>query len=362
MSPSAYITVRTVKDGKRYVVRFRVGGRYSKLTHAGSFKTQKAARERRDFVISELAAGRDPLATLRDLQRPTPPARTYRQDADAYKRSRIDLTDGTLRNIDAHLGRLLEIFGDRVSHEITVAQNIEAVALLVTDSDERKGLTPQGLRHYWSTHRQILDFAGVDPNPAREDVVKLPRIEGEEVDPPISAHVIAALDGIDDGKLRLPFVTIEQTAMTIGETEALTWGDVDVDGSSFRLRRATVKGRIRARARWVQVPEWLMAIIAETCPAADRVSERRVFLGLTADRLRKAMTAACLAAGVPTFGPHDLRHRRVSLWHGQGVPLRELQARAGHARASTTLDVYSHVMPLEEVPRETLEQMLVRSR
>jgi len=47
---------------------------------------------------------------------------------------------------------------------------------------------------------------------------------------------------------------------------------------------------------------------------------------------------------VRRFGLHDLRHRRLSIWHNAGVPLREVAARAGHARTSMTLDVYAHVL------------------
>ncbi len=36
------------------------------------------------------------------------------------------------------------------------------------------------------------------------------------------------------------------------------------------------------------------------------------------------------------------------------VPARELAERTGHARASMSLDVYSHVMPADEVPVERL--------
>lgn len=353
--------MRTTKSGKRFVVRYRIGGRYTKLVHAGSFKTQKAARERRDFVISELAAGRDPRATIRALEQPAAEPRTYRQDAAAYKASRIDLDAGTHRNIDSHLARLLKIFGDKPTHALTVPEQIEAVAELVNGTDDKKGIAPATLVHYWSTHRQILDFAGVTPNPARDPAVRLPRRIDEEVSPPPAAHFRAMLERVDE-KIRLPFVTIEQTAMAIGETEALAWGDVDVTGCSFRLRRSTVKGSIRSRARWVQVPDWLMGLIADTCPLEDRTATRRVFPDLTASRLRLAMSAACKTAGIPVYTPHDLRHRRLSLWHGQGVPAKELAARAGHSRASMTLDVYSHVMPLEEVPQTTLERLLVRSR
>jgi len=87
-----------------------------------------------------------------------------------------------------------------------------------------------------------------------------------------------------------------------------------------------------------------MEIIEETCPLEDRTAERRVFPGATPNDYTKCMARACLAAGIPSFSPHDLRHRRLSLWHGQGVPAAELAARAGHSKSSMTLDVYSHVL------------------
>ncbi len=34
--------------------------------------------------------------------------------------------------------------------------------------------------------------------------------------------------------------------------------------------------------------------------------------------------------------------------------MREIQERVGHSRASITLDVYSHVMPVSEVPVDDL--------
>lgn len=156
-------------------------------------------------------------------------------------------------------------------------------------------------------------------------------------------------------RLLLPTITIEQTAMRVGEVETLAWGDVDVAESRFRLRAGATKTR---KPRWVQVPSWLMGAITATCPLEDRTAERRVFQGLNASSLRSGMANACKLAGLPLFSPHDLRHRRLSLWHGQGVPAKELADRAGHSKASMTLDTYSHVMPLEEAPTDTLQTLL----
>ena len=57
---SLTITTRRAKDGPRYVVRYRLGGRTYPIVHAGSFRTLREAKSSRDFVAGELAAGRNP--------------------------------------------------------------------------------------------------------------------------------------------------------------------------------------------------------------------------------------------------------------------------------------------------------------
>ena len=64
------------------------------------------------------------------------------------------------------------------------------------------------------------------------------------------------------------------------------------------------------------------------------------------------MRTACKAAGIPHFHPHDLRHRRISLWHGQGIPARTIGDRVGQRQIAVTLDVYTHVMPVADVAEE----------
>jgi integrase len=72
------------------------------------------------------------------------------------------------------------------------------------------------------------------------------------------------------------------------------------------------------------------------------------------------MARACKQASIPHFHPHDLRHRRITIWHHEGIPARVLAERAGHARASMSLDAYSHVMPLDEVPIERFSALIGR--
>jgi integrase len=87
-----------------------------------------------------------------------------------------------------------------------------------------------------------------------------------------------------------------------------------------------------------------MARVLDLVPREDRRPDECVFPWVEQARIRTDLGRACRATGTPRFGLHDLRHRRLSLWHHADVPLREIAHRAGHARSSMTLDVDAHVL------------------
>jgi integrase len=261
----------------------------------------------------------------------------------AYRESRVDLDEKTLLGVAAAMHRIRPRFGKVDPGTIRPADVQEWIVHDLVAGDPARGLRPLKpgtVKQYVSTLRLILDFAGVEPNPARHRTVRLPSAIVEEPQPPSADHLLAILDAAP-ARWRLPWVTMEQTGVRGEAIEHLVWGDVDLLQQRFRLRAETTK---RRRALWVQVPGWLLTLIEETCPLEDRVENRRVFPGFTVNHSGVVMARACRHAGVPAYSPHDLRHRRISLWHGQGVPARELADRVGHARPSMSLDVYSHVL------------------
>jgi integrase len=67
-------------------------------------------------------------------------------------------------------------------------------------------------------------------------------------------------------------------------------------------------------------PALAEALERQLGPREDRDPEARLFANSGADALRTSIGKACKAAGVPLFSPHDVRHRRISLLHLQGVP------------------------------------------
>jgi integrase len=94
----------------------------------------------------------------------------------------------------------------------------------------------------------------------------------------------------------------------------------------------------------VEVPTDLFAAVLALVPREDREPGSPIFPGLTQARLRTDIARACRATGTPLWSPHDLRHRRLSLWHLEGVPFAEAARRVGQRKLSVTADTFSHVV------------------
>jgi integrase len=324
-----------------YRVVYRLGGREAAQRYAGTFRTLREARIRRDWIAGDLAAGRVPDLPGAFLE-PAPPP-TVRELADRWTASRIDVAEGTATAHRTALNRVLSRVGDLPVDAVTVDAVADLIAAMVAEKKAR-GTIQKSL----NALRMVLDYAGVDPNPARDRRVKLPREDREEVDPP-TADAVEAVLGACAPRYRLPLLLLDATGLRVSEIENLRWGDVDESTGRFRISRATIKTR---RSLWVDVPADLFAAVLELVPREDRDLAGPVFPDLAQARLRTDIARACRATGTPLWSPHDLRHRRLSLWHMDGVPAAEAARRVGQRKLSVTLDTYSHVvMDRREVAR-----------
>ena len=326
----ASITTRTTKNGRRFVVRYRLGGRAYPVEHGGSFHTMKEARARRDLVAGEIAAGRNPADLLRAMV-DRPPVRSFEQWAEEYRASRIDLGAETRKNQRSHILAMLPMFGERDVAALTTSDVQGWVSGL--------RLKPSSVRRYVATLRAILDYAGVDPNPARDGRVRMPREEHVTIEPPSGSDVEAIIVH-SPARWRLALTTLAETGMRVGEMHALEWRDVDEAACRFRVR----SGKTATARRWVAVPVDLLAEIIRETPPDDRTADRRVFPGATPDAVKNIIDRACKSAGIAHYHPHDLRHRYASVQIARGVPVTTLAAQLGHSRKSLTLDTYSHVL------------------
>lgn len=202
-------------------------------------------------------------------------------------------------------------------------------------------LKPITRRQYVGTLRLILDHAEVEPNPARHRSIRFPRVEHEIVQPPSSSEVRTILGELPE-HWRLPVRLLCATGVRVGELAHVTWGDVDIAESQFRI----AKGKTKAARRWASVRADLMQQLLDLVPPDDRTPTTPVFPKMTEAGCRVAMWRACQRAGIANYSPHDLRHRWISVQLKRGVPITEVSATAGHSPGNTsmTLDVYAHVV------------------
>jgi integrase len=336
--PSVWIERRSTLGGEnRYLVKYRLGGRESARRYAGSFATRREAIARRGWVAGELAAMRVP--RIKRLEAETPTSPTLREAGERWRASRVDVTEETAVGHRVHLSRVLPMLGSRRIDEITPADVADVVAAL-----HAKGRKRETIRKTLATLAQVLDYSGVKDNPARDRTrVRLPREIREEPSPPTADQIEAVL-GLMPKLYALALLVLDATGMRIGELEetGLLCGDVDEPNTRWRIRRSVEKGR---RGRWVSLPPDLFAsVIATLPPREDRSADRPVFPGVTQERLRTTINRACRAAGTPTWSPHDLRHRRISLWHRQGETWAMIGARVGQRSLAVTADTYTHVL------------------
>ena len=162
----------------------------------------------------------------------------------------------------------------------------------------------------------------------------------EDVNPPTASQIEAMFEALWQ-PYRFPLLVLDALGLRVGELEQLTWGDVDEHDGRFLISAARTKTR---RGRWIDVPDVLFDQVVELMPREDRGDlTGQVFAGFGADRFRTAITRACKATGTPHFHPHDLRHRRATLWHLSGVPAAQAAGWLGHS-AQEHLRTYAHVM------------------
>jgi integrase len=234
---------------------------------------------------------------------------------------------------------VLPVLGTRRVDELAPADIADLVAALHAEGRKR-----ETIRKSVTALAQVLDFAGVKDNPARDRVqVRLPREERIEPAPPTASQIEAVIRAMPR-LYALAVLVLDATGMRVGELEerGLLCGDIDEANAQWRIRRAVEKGR---RGRWISVPpDLLAAVLATLQPREDRDPAAPVFPGLTQERLRTAIARACRATGTPTWSPHDLRHRRISLWHRQGETWALIGQRVGQRSLSVTADTYTHVL------------------
>jgi integrase len=315
--PSVWIRERRAKDGSlRHRVEYRPGGREAGTRFGGSFRTKREAQERRLFIAGELSACRMPDLRLVVEATPMP---TLEQASDAWRASRVDVAEQTQNMHRSSFGRIFTVrpkFRTRRVDELTTADVADLVAALA-----EAGYKRETIRKTRTALSQTLDFMGVDPNPARDDRVKLPRERKRRLPVPLAEHV-EQVASLVSHEYVLPLLIADDAGPRVSELVDALVGDVDEHRGAIRLREEITK---QGEARYLDLdPALFKALVATLPPREDRDLEAPLFPGLTDANLRTAIARACKAAGVPHFSPHALRRRRGCLHYKRTGSLAEV--------------------------------------
>ncbi len=218
---------------------------------------------------------------------------------------------------------------------------------------------------------QAVRWGWLDRNPVERATP--PRVEQVETVPPVVADVLRVLDAAAASRNpenAVVFRLVAATGCRRGEVCGLKWSAVDIDGDMPRVmirrgvldiqRQRIVRDTKNHGVRWVGLDR-------ETAELLRRYRERSYELGkvaeapVTADdfvfprspgsdeplppnRIGQAWRRLCRQLGVEAR-LHDLRHLQASLLLDAGEAITTVSARLGHRDTSTTLKIYSHLMP-----------------
>ena len=183
----------------------------------------------------------------------------------------------------------------------------------------------------------------------------------------VQLHLL--LDGTHGDRLHPLWVLLSSAGLRIGEALGLRWQDVDLELGRISVCRALqrrrgaglvfVEPKTRGSRRAVELTQRAVAALRDqrTSQAALALltlawkESGLVFTGLGGRpmQLHQAnvgLTRALKALGLPQIRVHDLRHTAATVMLEAGIHPKVVQEMLGHKTIVTTLDTYSHVLPV----------------
>ena len=212
-----------------------------------------------------------------------------------------------------------------------------------------------------------------------------PRGGESEIRPPSPAELGRLLDAAAEDDLE--FWTYLRLAASSGARRSqvcgLRWSDLDLDVGMATFARAVVDGLDGLVVKDGKTHRaYVVALDSDTVEVLrrhrDASRERAAVCGVSlADRgfvfsfdpdgtrpwrpdtLTHRVSRLRQQVGLPEVRLHDIRHYVATRLLAGGVPISTVAGRLGHARASTTLNVYSHFVPAtDRVAADLLASLL----
>jgi len=242
-------------------------------------------------------------------------------------------------------------------------------ALAAGRRDGKSGLSPRTVGHMHRVLRQALqqavDWDMLARNPT--DKVAPPKVEKQEMRALDVAETAALLEAIRPTRMFIPVLLAVTCGMRRGEITALKWRSVDFTNAVLEVKKSTeqTKAGIREKdtktgyARTVtltalaveglrrhkirQAEELLRFGVRQT--DAFHVTAQTNGQPLKPNSLTHEFVRFIAGTKLPRIRFHDLRHTHATQLLKSNVHPKIVQERLGHKDISTTLDLYSHVLP-----------------
>jgi integrase len=224
-----------------------------------------------------------------------------------------------------------------------------------------QGLTAQTVLHVHRTLSQALAHAvstGVlFKNPAEQ--VKPPRPPRREIAILSKAEVATLLRAAEGTTLYLPMLVAVTTGIRRGELLGLRWSDLDLKAARLTVNQSlerlagktTFKSpKTAGSRRTITVPALTVEALKEHRSAKPRIGAGELVFSHDGipwdpDSLTKAFDRLVRECGVRRITFHGLRHTHISHQLMDGVHVKVVSERAGHANVSITLSVYAAFVP-----------------
>jgi len=263
-------------------------------------------------------------------------------------------------------------------------QDFYAYALTHGRMDGVGGLSPKTVRHIHGVLHAALEHAVrlqiLQSNPVA--LVECPRVPRSQVRDATAEEIARLLPVIERSRYRLPILIALGTGLRRGEVCGLRWEDfrlmeylragVRREAWVFTVQRSaqqTSDGRVSikntktGRARVVMLPDFVIDELQTLRKASG--SEGWICTARAGEILRpkwfgNQVRRLARSAGL-TISLHNLRHSQATILLMAGVPVNVVQEREGHANASTTLDMYAHVvLANQELAIDVLNRFFTR--
>ncbi len=242
-----------------------------------------------------------------------------------------------------------------------------------------KGLAPSTVRSIAQLVRMILGSAVEAELLARSPAngkLSLPR-EGADERVFLTPDQVDRLAAAVPDRYRALVLTAAYTGLRWGELTGLKVARLDLLRRPPRLHVVEslleVGGKFSfglpksaAGRRAVTLPNTLVEVLAQHLAAFGEPGRELVFTGahgapLSRNNFRNRVWLPAVRAAALDPAPrfHDLRHTHVALLIAQGMPVKAIQQRVGHASAAMTLNRYGHLLPeVDDTVRDGLDDLL----